>query len=323
MIDRHVTHADIAAFAADRVNLSRDDVSDYRKQVTRLRDKLTAYIKEHPGFDLVKMLHSGSVAKGTALKTLNDMDVAVYVQSGSAPQDESQLLDWTAARLREAYGGTVKPEQITIGHHCVTMEFKTSGLNVDVVPVLYEGDEQDRGYLVPKSTGVRVLTSIPLHLEFIRKRKDAMPHHYRQMVRLVKWWAGAQKASRHDFRFKSFMTELLLARMVDEKVPMADYADAMFRFFSHIVRTRLSERIVFTDYYAAKDAADDGNPVQIYDPVNPENNVACRYTAADVGVIVEAAEDALDAIAYARRATTKGEAVSAWQEILGTGFKGS
>lgn len=322
MIDRHVTHASIAAFAADKVNLSRDDVSDYRKQVARLREKLTAYIEEHPGFNLVKMLHSGSVAKGTALKTLNDMDVAVYVESGSAPEDEVGLLDWTAARLREAYGGTIKPEQVTIGHHCVSMEFKTSGLNVDVVPVLYEGDAQDRGYLIPPSTGVRVLTSIPLHLDFIRKRKTAVPHHYRQMVRLVKWWARTQKTNRDGFRFKSFVTELLLARMVDQKVAMTDYADALFSFFSYIVRTRLSERVVFTDYYAVKDVTGDANPVQIYDPVNPDNNVACLYSAADVAIIVEAAEDALDAIAYARRATNKGEAVSAWQEILGSGFKG-
>lgn len=322
MTDSHVTHYDIAAFAAQRVNLSRDDVSDYRKQVARLREKLTAYIHEHPGFDLVKMLHAGSVAKGTALKTLNDMDVAVYVESGSAPEDEIGLLDWTGARLREAYGGTIKPEQVTIGHHCVTMEFKTSGLDVDVVPVLYEGDAQDRGYLIPPSTGVRVLTSIPMHLEFIRKRKTAVPHHYRQMVRLVKWWAQIQKQSRDSFRFKSFITELLLAKMVDKGVVMTDYVDALFGFFSHVVRTRLSERVVFTDNYAAEEVTGTGSPVQIYDPVNPDNNVASLYSAADVAIIVEAAEDALDAIAYARRATTKGEAVSAWQEILGSGFKG-
>lgn len=322
MIDRHVTHSSIAAFASERVNLSREDVADYRAQVSRLRDKLTTYIKDHPGFDLVKVLHSGSVAKGTALKTLNDMDVAVYVKKGAAPQDEASLLDWTAARLREAYGGTIRSDQVTIGHHCVTLAFKGSGLDVDVVPVLYEGDPRDRGYLVPPSTGARVLTSIPLHLEFVRKRKDARPHHYRQMVRLVKWWAGIQKQSRNDFRFKSFITELLLAEMVDRGVTMDDYADALFGFFSHVVRTRLAHPVVFDDYYAASEVVGDDNPVKIYDPVNPANNVACLYTAADVAVIVEAAEDALDAIAYARRATTKGEAVSAWQEILGMGFKG-
>ena len=323
MLDRHVTHDDIARFAADRVNLSTDDVQAYRAQVGRLREKLTNYIAEHPGFDLVKMLHSGSVAKGTALKTLNDIDVAVYVKKGAAPEDESALLAWTAARLREAYGRTLNADQITIGHHCVAVEFRGSGLNVDVVPVLYEGDARDRGYLIPQSTGVRVLTSIPLHLEFVRKRKTAAPHHYRQMVRLVKWWARTQRSQRDGFRFKSFMTELLLAKLVDTGFATNDYAEAMFGFFSYIVRSRLAEKIVFADYYAASEVTNDGNPVQIYDPVNPKNNVACLYSAADVAIILEAAEDALDAIAYARRATGKGEAVGAWQDILGTGFKGA
>ncbi len=323
MVDNHVSHTDIAAFAADRINLSRSDVSEYRAQVSRLRDKLTSYIAEHPGFDLVKMLHSGSVAKGTALKTLNDMDVAVYVKKGKVPEDELGLLDWTAQRLREAYGRSLKPEQITIGHHCVTVDFRGSQLNVDVVPVLYEGDADDRGYLIPKSTGQRVLTSIPLHLNFVRRRKNAHPVHYRQMVRLVKWWARSQKVNRHGFRFKSFMTELLLAKLVDDGITFADYAEGLFDFFTYVVRSRLSTPIAFDDYYQLDEIVDDGSPMRIYDPVNPANNVACRYGNGDVAVVLGAAEDALDTIAYARRATTKGTAVEAWQEILGTGFKGA
>lgn len=323
MFDGNVTHDGIAAFASERVNLSRNDVSVYRAQVGRLREKLAGYIAGHPGFDLVKMLHSGSVAKGTALKTLNDMDVAVYVTRGKAPEDETGLLDWTAQRLREAYGATLGPDQIVVGHHCVTVSFRGTQLDVDVVPVLYEGDARDRGFLVPQSTGVRVLTSIPMHLEFIRARKKAHPVHYRQMVRLVKWWARTQKATRNGFRFKSFMTELVLAKHVDGGFVVTDYAEALFGFFSHVVRTRLAEKVVFADYYDASDVGDDGSPVQIYDPVNPANNVACRYTGRDVDIIVEAAEDALDAIAYARRATSKGESVAAWQDVLGTGFRGA
>jgi len=323
LLDRIVTHADIASFANDRVNLKSADVKEYRAQVGRLRDRLTGYIYEHPGFDLVKMLHSGSVAKGTALKTLNDMDVAVYVKAGKAPHDESALLEWTAARLREAYKGILNDDQIHPEHHCVAVEFRGAGLNVDVVPVLFEGDAEDRGYLIPQSTGVRVLTSIPLHLKFIRTRKDNYPTHFRQMVRLVKWWARIQKGSRDDFRFKSFMTELLLAKLMDDGFKADDYAQALFDFFSYIVRTRLSERIVFPDYYAPTEAVDDGNTIQIFDPVNPQNNVASRYRNSDRDIILEAAEDALDAIAFARRATTKGEAVEAWQEIFGSSFKGS
>lgn len=323
MVDGHVGHSEIVSFCDERVNLKRDDVSEYREQVNRLRKKLTDYIAEHPGFDLVKMLHSGSIAKGTALKIIGDMDVAVYVKKGKAPEDEATLLQWTADRIREAYGDTLKSQQIDHSHHCVTVSFKGTGLDVDVVPVLYEGDPEDRGYLIPPSTGKRVLTSITLHLRFTRKRKKDHAVHYRQMVRLVKWWARIQKGQRDGFRFKSFMTELLLAHLFDKGFRGEDYAEALFNFFSYVVRTRLSERIVFSDYYKASDAKDDGKPIQIFDPVNPANNVAQLYSAADRDIIVDAAEEALDAIAFARRANTKGDAVTHWQEILGTGFKGA
>ncbi len=323
MLDEYVNHADILAFANDKVNLKQEDVAEYRKQVNNLRTKLEAYIKEHPAFDVVKMLNSGSVAKGTALKKINDMDVALYVKKGAAPEEESTLLNWTEARLKEAYKGILKDDQFAIGHHCVTVNFKGTGLNVDVVPVLFEGDTDDKGYLIPPNTGGRVLTSITQHLKFTRKRKNDHKTHYRQMIRLVKWWARTQKNEREGFRFKSFMTELLLAHLFDNGFDGSNYAEGLFNFFSYIVRTRLSERIVFTDYYAALDAKDDGKLIQIFDPVNPENNVASLYSQSDLDIIIEAAEEAVEAIAYARRATSKSEAVNAWQEILGTGFKGA
>ena len=41
-----------------------------------------------------------SLAKGTALKTINDIDVALYVKASEAPQNEIDLLIWLAERLR-------------------------------------------------------------------------------------------------------------------------------------------------------------------------------------------------------------------------------
>src|SRR5438309_10336880 len=74
-----ITHADIADFAAECVNLSREDAEEFREQVRRLREKLDKYASEHPDYGLIKTLLSGSLAKGTALKTLNDIDVAFDV----------------------------------------------------------------------------------------------------------------------------------------------------------------------------------------------------------------------------------------------------
>lgn len=42
-----------------------------------MRTRLEKKISEDPDFSMVKMRHAGSVAKGTALRTVNDFDVVV------------------------------------------------------------------------------------------------------------------------------------------------------------------------------------------------------------------------------------------------------
>lgn len=128
-----ITPADIADFAAETVNLNRDDAEDYREQVRRLRDKLDKYACDHPDYGLIKTLLSGSLAKGTSLKTLNDIDVAFYLTADKAPTAEPALLNWLAARLREAYP-QMKPDQIKPNNHSVCIKYAVSGLSVDVVP---------------------------------------------------------------------------------------------------------------------------------------------------------------------------------------------
>jgi hypothetical protein len=142
------------------------------------------------------------------------------------------------------------------------------------------------------------------------------------MVRLLKWWAAIQKRERENFRCKSFMIELILAHLFDNGLDGTDYPSALFAVFGYIVRTGLKEQIIFTDNYKASAVGECKDPVRIFDPVNSANNVACRCTEADRIALVGAAEDALDAIAYARRATAKGEAMAEWQAIFGSGFRG-
>lgn len=318
-----ITHADIAAFAADRVNLPAVLAKEYREQVDRLRDRLETHIAENPGFALVKMLHAGSVAKGTALRTINDLDMAVYVKKEEAPIRDEQLVPWLAERLREA-NPNMKLDQFDVSQpHCVRVRFRGSGLDVDVVPVLYEGAENDFGYLVDKNTGERLLTSIPLHLEFIRARKKAPHDHYAQVVRLIKWWASERKAASSAFKCKSLMVELLVAHWADHGGMLSDYPRAMESIFSDIVKTGLEERIAFTDYYpASRLPRPTVSAIEIFDPVNPSNNVAEKYTVADRDALVRAAEEAADAISEAYYATTKTRAVECWQIVLGPAFRG-
>jgi tRNA nucleotidyltransferase (CCA-adding enzyme) len=317
-----ISHADIASFADDSVNLKREDAQEYRDQVNRLREKLERYAADHPDYGLVKTLLSGSLAKGTALKTLNDIDVAFYVDAMKAPSVEPDLLNWLAERLRKAYP-QMKPDQIKPNKHSVCIKYAVSGLSVDVVPVRYKGDPDDRGYLFAFDGGDPVLTSIPLHLKFIRKRKDAQKTHFAQVIRLIKWWVRQQKSRDAEFRLKSFMTEMIVAHLADSGLDLSDYTIALEKVFGYIVRSRLKTRISFTDYYpTSKLPGPTGKPMEVFDPVNETNNVAAVYDETHRQKIVSAAQDALEFISEARFATTRGRAVECWQEILGPSFRG-
>ena len=154
-----ITHRDLVAFADEKVNLKKSEVDDQRAQVNRLRDRIEAKIALTPGYGLVKSLHAGSVAKGTALRNVNDRDLAVYVKAEQAPEDTPSLVLWLRDRVVEAYS-TLSADQIVANTNCVTVTFAGSGLSVDVVPILYDGEPNDVGCLVSKDTGEKLKTSV-------------------------------------------------------------------------------------------------------------------------------------------------------------------
>lgn len=311
-----ITDTDIANFIQNTVTLPRDKAKAYGEQVDNLRKKLEEYINDNPEFQLIKMLNSGSIAKGTSLSIMNDIDVALYIKPDDIENHELlDVLEYVRKALVTVYEGQMESDQFTLGTHCVKVNFQGSGLNVDVVPVIYRGKADDRGDLLDDDTGEWVETSIPLHLEFIRARKDLYPL-YADLVRMTKWWRIER-----DFKFKSFLIELIWCHLVDTQNLPESRTDAFAKFLSFILRTRLEEKIIFTDYYqisAVKD--DDKSPVKIYDPVNPENNVGKNLTEPERIKIIEETQIAFDALSMACAAYTKGKAVENWQKILGSSF---
>lgn len=320
MSREHVGHAEIARFAVDRVNLPKDKADEYRAQARRLRERLDGYLHEHPDFTLKKMLLSGSLAKGTALRSLNDIDIACYISGADAPSDIAALLEYLAGRLRKAFPN-FKPDQVQPQTYSVRVSFRGSGLDVDVVPILYDGDPDWYGSLVSQEDGSFLKTCIPRHLEFIRRRKKAQETHFAQVVRLVKFWARGVKSQKPTFRFKSFMIEMVLSHLCDQGLDFSDYPEALQHFFTYVARTNLRQRIVFTDFYPASAVGSFPEPIQVIDPVNADNNVARLYGAAEADAIVEAALDAGDAIDAALAAPTKRETIYYWQKVLGPSFQ--
>jgi hypothetical protein len=320
MSRKHVDHREIVTFAQEKVNLPREKAEEYRAQARRLRERLEGYLEEHPDFTLKKMLLSGSLAKGTALRSLNDIDVACYISGADAPGDVSKLLNYLTERLRKAFPN-FSPDQVKPNTYSVTVSFKGSGLDVDVVPILYDGDPNWYGDLISQDDGTFLKTCIPRHLEFIRKRKAAHETDFAQIARLIKFWARKLKREHEEFRFKSFMIELMLAHLADQGLDFSDYPEALQHFFSYAARSNMRELIVFGDYYKPSVLGSFSEPVKIIDPVNAKNNVSKLYSAAEADAIVEAALDAGDAIDAALAAPTKQETVYYWQKVFGSAFQ--
>ena len=315
-----ISQSNIVTFADEKVNLKRERAAQYREQVANLRNHLDRYISEHPDVGLAKMLLSGSLAKGTALRTISDVDVAVYVKGESAPSELNALLQWLVEKLRKTYW-QIAPENIKIDGPAIVISFSGTGIDVDIVPILYLGDPQWRGFLWDRRTGAKILTSIPQHLEFIRKRKDKQPQHFAQTVRLAKWWAKQQQRVDSSLSIRSFMIELLMAKVADTGKDFSDYHVGLEHLFLYIQKSQLKERVAFSDYYPlSKLPKTQNGAVEFFDPVNPENNVTSDMTEQERVKIVSLAEAALDALSYAKTCQTKGEAIECWQELMGASF---
>ena len=308
-----ITSNDLGAFLEERVNLKREDVKAYRDQVQHLRERLQLYVDEHPDFALVKLLHFGSLAKATAISTLREMDVAVYLRPERlASQDLRSVLSVVRDLLIQVYP-QMEPSQFVIDPPAVTIHYRSSGLDVDVVPVIPNGRPDDRGQLA-LSYPEWVETSIPLHLQFVRAR--AKRHvYFRELVRLTKWWRQER-----DIPLQSFLIELLWAHLVDTVTVPEDFQEALLVFFAYIERTRLEERIVFSDNYGPSEAKPTGDLVQVMDPVTPTNNVAAGITRADRDAVLQAVEAALDDVAAGSSAYSKGRGVVCYQRVFGSAF---
>ena len=334
MPDRYVDHAVLARHAQDKVNVPADEARKRRRQVNHLRSRLEEHIAAHPGYDLVKLRASGSTSKHTAIRRRrgegSDADVAAYVRAssvGGVNVPESGLLDWLRDRCVDVYGKTKDAEDFVISEHAVGITLRGSGLKIDVAPVLYEGAPDDCGYLITRQ-GDRVLTSVTLHLRFIRDRRDAAGPEYRELIRLLKAWIREAKRNDRSLRCKSFLLELIVAHLWDhgwngELLAVGDYPRAFEQVLGYIARTGLRTPVVFTDFYGKGKVTQDGNPIQVWDPVNPGNNVARTYTEADRQLLVKTATTALEEITWAAMAPTKGDANDAWRNVLGPGFGGA
>ena len=316
----HIKHTHLSSFAEDKINLKKPEVDRQRDEINDLRTRIEKKIADDPNFGLHKVLHAGSVAKGTAITRGGDRDLAIYVKQENAPDKTPGLVVWIRDKVREAYP-ELDPSMIEAVTNCVEV-ILPSGLKVDVVPILYADEENDIGELIRKGSGRKVRTSVRLHIDFVRDRKKKYPH-LAQHIRFTKWWVQHQRDRDADFKCKSFMLELIWIYLADNGlVALDNHVTALEDFFDFIAGGGLANQIAFTDFLPASSLpARASRPMQVHDPVNFDNNVAIHYEQADRDKLEKAATSAYEIISTAHYEPDENQAELLWQEVMGRTFR--
>lgn len=295
-----------------------EDKRKYQDQIDHLKERLDAAISNNSNLAIRKYLQAGSWRKGTALRPRDgydiDIDLAIFLDVSEAKKaDIATLHHLIVELLCKTYPtkdkSDFKPSKKTVG-----IEFRTSGLKVDLVPVIPVAEPAGYVWQPEVGGGGAFLTSVEGQLDFVRqiKEKDS---RFVEVVRLAKRW-------RHHGELKdaisSFALELLIAYLVLNLGPPPSIEEGFLRFLLFLVQTKLKRVISFPG--AIGRVPDSSDPVQIYDPTNNENNVTSRISDEARQQIVDHATTSLESLNYAQVIGRKGETLETWKEVFGPSF---
>jgi hypothetical protein len=312
-----LTDAQLNVFVSKVLHLGKGKREEFLGQVDNLIANLEKKIKEDATFKIKGFTKTGSIMKGTVLKPIGDLgvdaDVAVFLDVSETEREDIDNLHSIIRKLLIAVYPTKKPEHYQIQPRTLGIHFTTSGLDVDLVPVIPIAKEPGYGWQPSSQREHPVKTSIQGQLDFIKKRKKADPR-FKTIVRLLKKWRNEQGLD----RFRSFTIELIVAHLYDRFGAAPTLEDGVKRFWRFITQYKLQERISFPENGTITKFPDD--PVVIIDPVNNSNNVTARLTKEERDEVVKAAQLAWETIETASWKGGKGETLDLWKQIMGRSF---
>lgn len=174
------------------------------------RDKTHEYLLSSFGSDsdmpLMETTLIGSAARSTIIRPIDDIDVlAVF-------SDENNVYENSYASNSQDFLQRIKRaldefEIKTVGARGQAVRlFYQAAPHVDIAPVFHEGNGI---YLLPAGDGSWIRTSPADQAKWFKERCDLLGAAYlRKLIRVLKRWNSV-----HDYRFKSFHLEVLVANL--------------------------------------------------------------------------------------------------------------
>jgi len=312
-----LTDQQLNDYIRDVLFFGPEDKQKYQNQIDNLKTTLTNSIHDNSGLGVSKINQAGSWRKGTALRPFGtqdiDIDLVVYLNVEEAKRSDITGLHALIVKLlRKAYP-TKQAEDFTPSKKAVGIEFRTSGLLVDLVPVVPIPNSVGYVWQPEVGGGGTFRTSPEGQLEFIRSYKDADPR-FTQVVRLAKRWRNYAELD----ALSSFTIELIAAHLNRTRGTPATIEMGLHRFLMYVAQFGLKELITFPGAIGRTPV--ESTSVRIYDPTNNENNVTARMQENERVEVVNAAMQAVQAVNHAMSVERKGDTVPLWQRVLGPQF---
>jgi tRNA nucleotidyltransferase (CCA-adding enzyme) len=312
-----LTDTQINIFVNKVLHLGQGKRKEYLKQVDNLIGVLEQKIKEDTSFKIKGFKKTGSIMKGTVLKPIGDTgidaDIAVFLDVSESEKQDIDNLHSIIRKLLIAAYPTKKEQDFQIQPRTLGIHFTTSGLDIDLVPVIPIPSEPSYGWQPSSQREHPVKTSIQKQLDFIQNRKKADPR-FKTIVRLLKKWRNENEID----RLRSFAIELIAAHLYDKFGTAPSLEDGIKRFWKYLTQFQLKQNISFPENGKINNFPSD--PVVILDPVNNTNNVTARLTNEERSEIVKAAQSAYETIETASWKDNKGETLDLWKQVFGRSF---
>ncbi|MBX2991472.1 MAG: nucleotidyltransferase [Bacteroidetes bacterium] len=180
------------------------ETSSARGHAARIKTRIES------SFNLKKSMIAGSFARQTYIRGYSDIDMFMLLSRDEARRGGSYMSSDTVlsnlkAELQQRFPAT----NIYRDVHAIVVFFSSSGISVDVVPVIFEGWIPMRPrYLMPDGSGWWMKTSPPTHNAYLVKANEKSAGKLRKTAQLIKFWRLCRTP---QVPLSSFHIEMLLA----------------------------------------------------------------------------------------------------------------
>ncbi|MFD2907522.1 CBASS oligonucleotide cyclase [Flavobacterium ardleyense] len=314
-------------FFVNKIKLQPENMQKYRDQIDNLKSKLENKIKhdQNTGLKVTKFLLAGSWKKRTILKASGDnpidIDLVLFVGGDENIQNDLEKVhDYIVNYLQEIYPQKdIKRDVDAKGNtKSITIRFSSSGLEVDIVPVVPLSNPEKYVWQPQRGGGGKYITSVENHLAFsLQKRKNNQS--YTAIVRILKYWKNYKELKPTDSEggISSFAIELIVAYLDEKQGIESNIEEAVIRFFQFVSGPNFPN-IKFS--HAINTIPSFSTQVYIADDTNNENNAAKKIDQSKWNEIVEEAEKAFDTLNYAQSIKTEGATIEEWRTIFSPTF---